>query len=569
MDLCSDELGNRPYMGVLAVNKSNDVVYVNKVAEHLLSVAPMKFFGRPLEYIIKLPHINEVLRSGKPCFNDYVEFSNKNFMINTVPISKEGRVLGAVVLLQDVKQNEMSSLSSKELDYRDILDSYPEALLIADLDGKIIRVNVAWEHLWGEKSDCLKDMYLQDIIRNKNMAPYNLVRIAKEKYNLSFSFNKQTGKRLIITIAPLNRSVGANRVIVYCRDLQELLEFNEQLQKQEIKSISQEPLIGSSIKTDLVVRNEQMLQVINLAEKVAKVDSNVLIQGESGVGKDLIAKLIHEYSKRAGQRFIKVNCSAIPDNLLESELFGYEGGAFTGARFTGKLGLLELANGGSFFLDEIGEFPLNMQAKLLQALQDRELYRVGGTKPVHLDVRIIAATNQDLDEMVSEGTFRKDLYYRLNVVPIHVPPLRERQDEIPLLSSHFLEQFKAKYGLDKEISSEAMNYLINYEWPGNVRELQNVIERLVVTVEESVIQPSQLPQYIKLPYQRASVVVPDLMKLKDAVAEVELQLLQKAFSKYQNTYKIAKVLGVNQSTVVRKMQKYRIHDQEVPDANRH
>jgi len=563
------ELEDSSHMGVLAVDKSNYVVFINRVAEHLLSVVPMKFFGRPLEKIIKLPAIYDVLRSGKPFFNNHVQFGRKNLMINTVPISKEGRVLGAVVLLQDVKHNEMSSLSSAELDYKDILDSYPEAALIADLDGKIIRVNVAWEHLWREKSDRLTGKYLQDIIRNKNMVAYNLVRIAKEKYNLSFSFTNQTGKRLIITIAPLNRSAINNRVIVYFRDLQKLLEFNEQLQKQEIKGISQEPLRAPSIKTDLVVRNEQMLQVINLAEKVAKVDSNVLIQGESGVGKDLIAKLIHENSERAGQRFIKVNCSAIPDSLLESELFGYEGGAFTGARLTGKLGLLELANGGSFFLDEIGEFPLNMQAKLLQALQDRELYRVGGTNPVHLDVRIIAATNQDLDEMVSEGTFRKDLYYRLNVVPIHIPPLRERQDEIPLLSSYFLEQFKAKYGLDKEIGSEAMNYLINYAWPGNVRELQNVIERLVVTVEENVIQPSHLPQYIKLPYQRANVVVPDLMKLKDAVAAVELQLLQKAFSRYQNTYKIAKILGVNQSTVVRKMQKYRIQEQEGSDADRH
>lgn len=559
MDLYNGDLEDRHYIGVLAVNKSNEVQFMNRGAENLLSVVPMRFFGRPLEKIIKLPSIYNVLNTGKPCFNTYKEFNNKKLIINIVPISKEGRVLGAVLLLQDVKQYEITSFNSPELDSQDIIDSYPWPVLIVDTKGKILRANVAWEQSWGEKTDYLKGKRLQDIMHNKNANASNLVRIAKEKYNISFIY-KHAGRRLIITIAPLNRAAGTNRVIVYCRDLQELLEFNEQLQKHEIKSISHKPLIDSSIKNELVVHNEQMLRVVSLAEKVAKVDSNVLIQGESGVGKDLIAKLIHEHSRRAGQRFIKVNCSAIPDNLLESELFGYEGGAFTGANHKGKLGLLELANGGSFFLDEVGELPLSMQAKLLQVLQDRELYRVGGTKPVRLDIRIIAATNQNLDEMVSEGTFRKDLFYRLNVVPINIPPLRERQDEIPFLVSHFLEQYKKKYGLAKEISNETMEYLINYEWPGNVRELQNVIERLVVTVEDSVIQPSHLPQYIKLPYQRSSVVVPDLMKLKDAVAEVEIQLLQKAFSKYQNTYKIAKVLGVNQSTVVRKMQKYRILD---------
>lgn len=570
MNLYNGELGDGPYMGVLAVNKNNDVVFINRVAEHLLSVVPMKLFGRPLSNIMKIPIIHEVLRSGKPCFNNRMEFDRKKLVINIVPISKEGRILGAVALLQDVKQldhfnNEIPSLSSPELELKGIFDSYPEAVLTADLDGKILRVNAAWERLWDERCNHLVGKYLSDVIHNKNMAAYNLAKIAKEKYTLSFSFAKQGGSRLIITIAPLNES----RIIVYCRDLQKLLEFNEQLQKQEIKSICQKPVTDLSVKANLVARSEQMIKVITLAEKVARVDSNVLIQGESGVGKDLIAKLIHEHSRRAGQRFIKVNCSAIPDNLLESELFGYEEGAFTGARLKGKLGLLELASGGTFFLDEIGELPLNMQAKLLQVLQDRELYRVGGTKPVRLDVRIIAATNQDLDEMVSGGTFRKDLYYRLNVVPIQIPPLRERGDEISSLASHFLGQFKEKYGLDKEISSETMEYLLKYEWPGNVRELQNVIERLVVTVEERVIQPSHLPPYIRLPLQRPNVVVQDMMKLREAVEQVEIQLLRTAFSKYQNTYKMAKVLGVNQSTVVRKMRKYCISNQEALDADQH
>lgn len=556
------------YMGVLAVNKDNNVLFINKAAEQLLSVVPMKVFGRPLADIITIPVINEVLISGKPSFNNRMGFGQKNFVINIVPISKEGRILGAVALLQDVKKldhfnNEIPPFSSADLELKGIFDSYPEAVLIADVDGKIHRVNVAWEGLWGKNRDNLVGKYLTDIIQNKALDAHNIVRIAKEKYTLSFSFTKPDGSRLIITIAPLTGSADSNRVIVYCRDLQKLLEFNEQLQKQEIKSIFQKPLIGSSIKTNLVARSEQMIKVITLAEKVARVDSNVLIQGESGVGKDLIAKLIHEHSRRASQRFIKVNCSAIPDNLLESELFGYEEGAFTGARLKGKLGLLELAGGGTFFLDEVGELPLNMQAKLLQVIQDRELYRVGGTKPVRLDVRIIAATNQDLDEMVRRGAFRKDLYYRLHVVPIQIPALRERQDEISSFVLHFLAQFKEKYGLDKEISCEAMESLLKYEWPGNVRELQNVIERLVVTVEERVIQPSHLPSYISLPLQRPNVVVRDLMKLKDAVSQVEIQLLRKAFLKYQNTYQIAKVLGVNQSTVVRKMNKYRISNEEV------
>ncbi len=308
----------------------------------------------------------------------------------------------------------------------------------------------------------------------------------------------------------------------------------------------------------IVAYSVEMGRVLQLAARVAPVDSTVLILGESGTGKEVVARFIHRQSRRRGGPFVNINCGAIPSNLLESELFGYEAGAFTGARREGKPGMIEIASGGTLFLDEISELPSDLQVKLLQVIQERRLTRVGGVRPVDVNIRIISATNRDLQAMVRKGEFRTDLFYRLNVVPITVPPLRERPDDVIPLIYHFLDRLNKTHGCAKSISEEAREILSAYLWPGNVREVENLMERLVVTVEADEIGAADLPQHVRevRPEAEGRVKVAGIMPLRSAVEEVERQIIGIALSEHRSTYKAAAALGVNQSTVVRKMRKY-------------
>lgn len=286
--------------------------------------------------------------------------------------------------------------------------------------------------------------------------------------------------------------------------------------------------------------------------KVSETDVAVLITGESGVGKEVLANLIATKSARADKPYIKINCSAIPPTLFESELFGYERGAFTGAERSGKPGLFELANHGTLFLDEISEIPVNMQAKFLRVLQENEFMRVGGTKLRPLDVRIIAATNKNLLTEMERGHFRKDLYYRLNVVQICIPPLRERRDDILPLSLAFLEKYNRKYNLDCKFSPEVMDAFFRYSWDGNVRELQHAVERMVVLSPQSLIGVESLPEAISSE-QGEIVHISEIIPLREAQKLLEEKLLAMARKKYRTTTAMAEVLGVNQSTISRKL----------------
>jgi transcriptional regulator with PAS, ATPase and Fis domain/NAD-dependent dihydropyrimidine dehydrogenase PreA subunit len=313
-----------------------------------------------------------------------------------------------------------------------------------------------------------------------------------------------------------------------------------------------------SMQNPIIAYSIEMGKVLQVATKVAQVTSTVMILGESGVGKEVVARFVHNASLRRGGPFVTINCGAIPPNLLESELFGYEAGAFTGAKRQGKPGMIETASSGTLFLDEISDLPLDLQVKLLQVIQERRLTRVGGIQPIEVDIRIIAATNRDLAKMVERGEFRADLFYRLNVVPIVIPPLRSRRDDIIPLIYHFLAKHNNTHRYNKTISRETREVLTQYSWPGNVRELENLIERLVVTVEGDEIGVEDLPQYIK---ERdvscnSKVIVEGVIPLREAVEEVERQLIKHAQEEHETTYEIAEALGVNQSTVVRKLKKY-------------
>jgi transcriptional regulator with PAS, ATPase and Fis domain len=311
--------------------------------------------------------------------------------------------------------------------------------------------------------------------------------------------------------------------------------------------------------SEVIYRSKAMEKLLEMVNKVANVESTVLIYGETGVGKEVLAKYIHNISDRSSGPFIKINCGAIPENLLEAELFGYEKGAFTGARSEGKPGLIEIADKGTLLLDEISELPFSLQVKLLRVLQEREFIRVGGIKTINVDVRIIAASNKDLKELVKDGKFRQDLYYRLNVVPVTIPPLRERPEDIPILAHHFLNIYNERYNRSKQLTSEVVEIFIRYSWPGNVRELENVIERMVVISEDNQITKKDLPgEFFNKEEMNnsAGVYVSRLMPLKEASALVEYQLIKQAIEEGGSTYKAAEILGVDQSTIIRKLKRY-------------
>jgi len=483
-------------------------------------------------------------------------------------VNEEGKLVGILtktnLLMGYYKDLQEVKRLNKELDA--IIESSYDGFYITDGKGYTLRINSAYSRITGIKPEEVIGRHMKELVDKGVYSQSVTLLVLKKKKPVTIMHDIKTGKRVLITGNPVFNEKGEiERVVTNVRDITELNRLKKQL--EETKELTQryhlelQELRNKQQKLDgVVAKSMEMKKTIEMAKKVAKVDSTVLISGESGVGKEILAKIIHSFSKRSNGPFIKVNCAAIPETLLESELFGYEEGSFTGAKKKGKPGMFELARNGTIFLDEIGELPLNLQPKLLRVIQDRELIRVGGSHPIELDVRIIAATNRDLEEMVRKGKFREDLFYRLNVVPITIKPLRERKDDILPLIVHFVEKFNKKYQLNKRFASKTVDILMEYTWPGNVRELENMIERLMVMINDDIIQPHHLPNRIKDATQPINYLVKDdiIIPLKKAVAETEKNLIKKALEKYKTTRKAAKALGIDQSTVVRKAKKYKI-----------
>lgn len=331
------------------------------------------------------------------------------------------------------------------------------------------------------------------------------------------------------------------------------MEYDKELQimKENLFNIS-----GMSIESN------SMMGVLRNSSKISKTDITALILGETGVGKEGIAKYIHYNSKRKDNAFITINCGAIPENLIESELFGYEPGAFTGANKGGKIGLFQLADGGTIFLDEVGELPLTTQVKLLRVLQEKQIEKVGGVESISVDIRIIAATNKDLKKLIDMKLFREDLYYRLSVFPIVIPPLRERKEDIKLLIDYFTSEINEKYNTKCNFSENALECLYNYEWPGNVRELKNIVERQIIMNESNIIYKRNLDQEIK-----NTKIEQDYMlsmnnysikgySLKEIIDKIEIEIIEDALERYGNVRTAAKALQIDPSTLIRKKQKY-------------
>jgi PAS domain S-box-containing protein len=463
--------------------------------------------------------------------------------------------------IQDARGHDDASYENFDNDIRAIFRYNYDVIYASDGSGITQKVSSACEELWGLKAGQMIGRSIYELEKEGVFKP-SITRLVLETKQRVQSFQvTKTGRKLMVIGTPITDKDGRIiQVINLSRDISS--EESLQVEMESVKLLLEaykhelDELRAKNLEQNqLIYASEAMAGVTRMAMKVSGFDSTVLLTGESGVGKDVLASFIQFNGKRKDKQFIKINCGAIPENLLESELFGYEKGAFTGAGKDGKPGLFELASQGTLFLDEVAELPLNMQVKLLRVLQDGMLLRVGGTKPIQVDVRVIAATNRNLEAAIENGHFRADLYYRLNVLPIRIPALRERPEDILPLTVFFLQRYNSLHGRKKSLDQEAMQQLQEYHWPGNIRELQNVVERLVVLSDKDLLTVADLPAHVLAGSEDTVVSVKRISSLKEAVQSVERQLLKLALAKYGTTARAAAALGVDQSTVSRKLHK--------------
>ena len=458
------------------------------------------------------------------------------------------------------KSTDLSSVQELSKELEAIISSSYDGMFITDGTGVVLRVNDAYERITGIQAREIVGKNMKSLITEGYYDESVTLLVMEKRTTTTINQTVKGDHKILVTGNPIfDEQGGLFRVVTNVRDITELSNLQNQLihtQEQTLKYKAElSHLRALQIQDkDLIFRSSKMMQIIDLAIKVSGVDSTVLIYGESGTGKEMIAKCIHKYGKGVEKPLIQINCAAIPEQLLESELFGYEEGAFTGAKKEGKVGLFELAQNGTLFLDEIGDLPLLLQVKLLRAIQEKSFMRVGGTKTISINSRIIAATHRNLTQMIKDLTFREDLYYRLAVVPIYLPPLRERKEDIPLLIMHFMEKFNQRFQYNKKIASPVICKLVDYSWPGNVRELENVIERMIVMAPLEEITMDLLPEAI---LQRNFFPRPGT-KLKDAVAQTEVYILNQAYKEYGCWQKVSDALGMNRATIFRKVAKYGI-----------
>jgi PAS domain S-box-containing protein len=446
-----------------------------------------------------------------------------------------------------------------------IISSSYDGLWICDGEGKVIKINSASEKLNGIQAEQVLGRKMGDLVTEGLIDRSVTLEVFKAHTTITIIQKLKNGKQILVTGNPFFDDQGEiSLVVVNERDITELNRLRNELEEtralaRRYRSELSQIMSKKDLLSQTVIRNEAMQQVFDRAMKVAQVDSTVLIQGESGVGKGFFARLIHRASKRKGGPFIRVDCAAIPESLIESELFGYEDGAFTGARTKGKPGHFEIAEGGTLFLDEIGDLPLNVQVRLLRFLEGNEVVRVGGTTARKINTRIISASNQDLEEMVSQGTFRKDLFFRLNVIPLRIPPLRERTDEIPALVDLFVKQCNEKCSTNKLILPKALDRLCRYSFPGNIRELANLVEQLVVLAPQKQIDLKDLPFHIIKDKSKANPRLPvDDWDLPKSVARLEKEMISQALKSYGSQRRAAGPLNIDQSTLARKAKRYGI-----------
>ncbi len=461
---------------------------------------------------------------------------------------------------------QAASHSLRELD--NVLESIHDGIWVIDGQGVTRRINRAMERIAGIRACEVVGRHVSEPLREGRFKTCVTLRALETRHTVTLFDDYSNGKRCLNTSTPIFDADGKVwRVIAAIRDITELENLQTKLSNLEVEALAYrlraQGLEGETA-SGLLGQSLLVQRVRQDIAKAAQAEAVTLILGETGTGKSLAAKLIHDMSARADKPFVAVNCGAIPPALMESEIFGYEGGAFTGAARGGKRGMLELAQGGTLLLDEIGELSLPMQAKLLHVLDGQPIYRVGGTQPITADARLIAATNKPLDRMVAEGRFREDLFYRLRVLCVEMPPLRERRDDILLLAWHFLRKIGQETGTTKRLDPRTEQIFLAYGWPGNVRELQSVIQSLLTLCERQNILPGDLPSYMREAAEEQPEPAAPRESMTSAVERLERDMLSSALAETGSTYKAARRLGISQSSVVRKAKKYGLHTAGAP-----
>ncbi|MBU5635198.1 sigma 54-interacting transcriptional regulator [Geomonas sp. Red69] len=555
-------------VGILAVNTSGMIILANRAVRESFGA----FQGVHLNDVLPdlWPKVAQRLLGHTRNTEISVRGIESNFLVRVSPMLLDQEQVGAVCVFVEsteleemAKQMEFFQGLTRELDT--IIDSSSDGLWICDADANVVRINPASERINNVQAKDVVGRNMRDLINARVFDRSATLEVIRTRARVNL-LQQREGRKLITTATPVFDSADRiTRVVVSERDITEIDNLQRELEDQEaIKDQFRNQMLEMQQEQQLenqqiIARSPAMLKALRQALKVAKVESTVLILGPSGVGKGLFADLIHKNSERANKPLIKINCGAIPESLIESELFGYDKGAFTGAQSGGKPGYFELADGGILFLDEIAELPLPSQVKLLRFMEDGTIMRLGSTRPREVKVRILAATHRNLEQMVEEGKFRLDLYYRLKVIPIHVPSLKERKECLLPLILHYIEWYAKKHKTGKRLSRAACDTLLGYPFPGNVRELMNLCERLVVMTETEVISLQDLPADVAkgdTSETAAPAQWPESMTLPQVIESTERALLAHALKSHGCQADLAEALGVSQPTIARKLKRY-------------
>ncbi|MDF2634534.1 MAG: modulated sigma54 specific transcriptional regulator, Fis family [Pelosinus sp.] len=559
---------NAFYNGVIAVNAEGIVILFNAAAEYITGLTAEAVIGHHVDNVLPNTRLSRVLETGVTEVNQQQTIGNCTIITNRSPILNGNKIIGSVAVFQDITELqtiavELENVKNLKSTLESAIESFFEGIVIVDKSGKITMINQSYCDFLGVEGAAVIGKHVVDVIPNTRM--HVVAQGGKAEITEIQRINEHNCVVTRIPIVKDGETVGAVGKVVF-KDVKDLkilsnkltkLEFELEYYKEELRKV-----YGGKYTFESIIGNSEKMEWIkSIAFKASKGNSTVLILGESGTGKEVFAQAIHNGSIRNKGPFIKVNCAALPENLLETELFGYDEGAFTGAKKGGKPGKFELSNRGTIFLDEIGDMPISMQVKLLRVLQEREFERVGGTKTIKLDLRVIAATNRDLTKMIEQGQFRQDLYYRLDIISLAIPPLRERTEDIPLLCDMLLKKINKRVQHYVEgIAPATLKLLMAYKWPGNVRELENVLERALNLMDDNevLIAPEHLPPVVKkMNKVKEPIEVSENLAemLDDTEKQAILKVLEEAGG---NKSKAAKLLGIHRSGFYQKLQKHNI-----------
>lgn len=560
---------NSIYNGVIIINNQGYILSINNTAEFIMGITAQEALYRSVDDVIPQTGLLRVLETGESEINQRMNVKDNVILTTRSPLLENNTIIGAVAVFQDITSiaaalSELEYVKNLTSTLESVLESIEEGIVVVDKQGLITIMNKAYGYFLGINPKKIVGKHITTVIPNTR-----LHIVARDGNAEVEQFQKINDNICVVTRIPITKNdeiIGCVGNVIF-KDAKNLDTLAAKFNKlnSELEFYKEEYSKACGIKytfEDIIGKGKKIDAVKKLAFKAAKSISTVLILGESGTGKELFAHAIHAASSRRQGPFIKVNCAALPESLLESELFGYDEGAFTGARRNGKPGKFELANGGTIFLDEIGEMPISMQVKILRVLQEREMERVGATKTTKLDIRIIAATNRNLEKMIDEGQFRRDLYYRLNVFSLVIPPLRERMDDIPLLCDMLLRKICNKVGhWVYDISPKALELMNKYNWPGNVRELENILERTINLMDDEVVLMAEhLPPILK----KKNQLTTDennrtIFNLELIMNNAERLALNRALEATRgNKSTAAKILGITRSAFYQKFKKHNL-----------